>query len=284
MTTSLVTSMDDGAEPVTSMVSTHGSIPSSLIPTSLVEQLADALGNAETRLAAAPRITIQPVTMQQSLRVAQPATYINAESAPFLLDPPAAASPPMLTAETAQHWLDQHYTTPATEQPPIEMSYHHQDDHDHADLPRFFDRDRVSAGGAADALSGYPSPTRAQSLSPAIMAFGFVVGLAVILPTLWLVNADKIARVAQRSAPLALAAPLIAASAVATLVPAAAYEIAERSGAAPSEAERAELAVAALEDASRRLAVGDYIGARDRLRQAVLYGEDRARALLDTLE
>ena len=63
-----------------------------------------------------------------------------------------------------------------------------------------------------------------------------------------------------------------------------AYEIAERRGAEPSDAERGELAQAAFDAASRHLAVGDYVGARDLLRLASQYGEERARALLDALE
>ena len=243
----------------------NGADPARL-PSSLVAQLADALGTAEARCKVTPRITILPVTVTAPVKVAQSAAYINAESAPFLSDATPPANPPPF-------WRDQptrHVQSPT-------------DDHDDgADLPRFFDRKNSDDAQRRSIPARDPMPT----LSPLIAAFGFVVGLIVILPTLWLASADKLNQLSQNSPPLTLTAPTAPARQLATsqAPTVTAYEIAERSGAEPSDAERGELAQAAFDAASRHLAVGDYIGARDQLRLASHYGEELARVLLEALE
>ena len=260
------------------------------LPSALVAQLANALSAAEAHCAATPRIAVQAVPMPPPTRVTEPTPYINVESAPFLRDtyahgaaplqlppppPPPQPIPTLQTATAVEQWIAQARREPH----PLASDDDSRSDYvDGSDLPRFFDRNRRTA----ETLQRLTHP--AAALSPLTIACGFVVGLAVIVPSLWLVNADKIDELAKRSAPLALASPLMTASTAATFVPTSAYEIAERGGAAPTEAERSQLVQAAFDEASRRIAAGDYIGARDRLRQAVTFGEERARALLDALE
>jgi hypothetical protein len=149
--------------------------------------------------------------------------------------------------------------------------------HEALDLPRLFDRDRQAAL-AADAAVQRPTKRRKSSgstLSGSTMAFGFAIGLAVIAPTLWVSSAEKIEKIVERAgvAPTMLTPPMLTA---------AALEAGERA-VATTASSRTE-ADTAFEEASRRLAVGDFIGARDYLRRAVAAGEDRARALLDALE
>jgi hypothetical protein len=149
--------------------------------------------------------------------------------------------------------------------------------HEPLDLPRLFARDRHAAL-ATDAAVLRPTKGRnstSPTLSGSTMAFGFVIGLAVITPTLWVSSTDKIDKIMERSgalAPAMLAPPLLST---------AALEVGERALASPSRTGSPDVE---FEEASRRLAVGDFIGARDHLRRAVAAGEERARVLLDALE
>jgi hypothetical protein len=256
------------------------------LPAALVDQLADALGVAEARCAATQRMHVAPGATAQPVRLTEATPYVNAESAPFLRaafpSPHGAALSSLPAASAADQWMAQHgrqpqHATGASD----DTDPHHADPyHDDAlELPRFFERSQRPSP-----LLHSSTSTATATLSPPTMACGFVIGLAVIVPALWVLNVDKISDLAKHSAPLALTAPMLTASAVATLVPSAAYEIAERGGAAPTEAERSELAQAAFEEANRRIAAGDYIGARDKLQQAVDFGAERARALLDALD
>ena len=255
------------------------------LPETLVDQLADALGAAEARCAALQRAKMQPVSVSPFLRGAEPASFGNAETAPFLSD--GRAAPPSLPPSFSVPPARPEHAFPAsaatdgwTGQQACSGEHHHDAEHDsNIDLPRFFDRDRPSLQQLR-----VVSPGASSMLSGSSMALGFVIGLAVIAPMLWLSHAAKVTTLAKGTMPLGLAAPMLTASTVATLVPAAALEVGERGAAAPSAAEQAELGLAAFEEAGRRIAFGDYMGARDALRQAVALGEDRARALLDALE
>jgi hypothetical protein len=274
--------------------------PVTSMPPTLVEQLADALGAAEARCAER-RINIQPVTCQPSLRSVapyNPPSYINAESAPFLVQPrpfelgsfgalaqaPAMLPPPL---PIQPHIVDGFSPSCQTGPASYEQGDHRDDhwadpDHHHddaADLPRFFALDRE-----VPPHHSLSHAAASQKLSTATMAFGFLIGLALILPTMWLSDVGKVSIIAKRAAPSGnLTMPLMTASSVAPLVPAAAFEVAERGGRPPTEVERLELAEAAFLEASRRIAAGDYIGARDQLRRAITFGENRAQELLDAL-
>jgi hypothetical protein len=261
------------------------------VPPTLVEQLADALGAAEARCAE-QRINIQPISCQSSLRVAapySPPSYINTETAPFLVQPrsyfggsadgwaqaPEMMPPPLPHSSVVADGISSFNQMGSVPADPVD---HWAEPDDAADLPRCFAPSRTSVGHRV------PShPVAAQNFSAATMAVGFVIGLALILPTMWLSGAGKAPKRANAMAG-SLTMPLMTASSVASLVPAAAFEVAERGGKAPTEAERLELAEAAFLEASRRIAVGDYIGARDQLRRAIAFGEDRAQALLDALQ
>ena len=115
------------------------------------------------------------------------------------------------------------------------------------------------------------------------MGLGFAVGIAVIAPTLWLSSADDIAAIAVRSAPMTQTA-LAPTTPSRPFVPAAAFEVGELAAAPLTDAERIEQASLAFQEASRRIAIGDYLGARDHLRHAVALGEEHARSLLNALE
>jgi hypothetical protein len=253
------------------------------LPATLVDQLADALGAAEARCAAAQRVRILPVSVPPFLTGTQPGSFVNAETAPFLTEseaalphlPPSFTVPPALPghASSASDVIDGW-----TGEDTFSSQRRHDSEHDSSmDLPRFFDRERLSSQRLRAV-----SP-EASKLSASTMALGFVIGLAVIAPALWLTNASKLA-LAKRTVPLGLTAPLLTAAAVATLVPAAALEVGERGGAPPSEVQEIDMGLAAFEEAARLIASGDFMGARDALRQAVALGEDRARAMLDALE
>jgi hypothetical protein len=296
------------ALPVGSGSDAANSAASIVVPPTLVDQLADALGVAESRCAE-QRIRIQPVSCQPSLRVAapyMPPSFINAETAPFLVQagshdrsandrgpastlaellaqppsmqppqPPPLPSPSHADALSTLHvFSDPAYSRFAEPGPQTFDSEHD----DAADLPRFFDPGRQ----ALPRQVHQPS----QQLSAGTMALGFAIGLAVIAPTMWLASAEKISAASKRvtASAVGLTTPMLTASTVATLIPAAAFEVAERGGKEPTEAERLELAEVAFLEASRRIAAGDYIGARDQLRQALAFGEERARALLDGLQ
>jgi hypothetical protein len=282
------------------------SAASIVVPPTLVDQLADALGVAESRCAE-QRIRIQPVSCQPTRRVAapyMPPSFINAETAPFLvqgrshdgsandrgsasslaaslaqppsmqpLQPPPLPSPSHADALSSLHLISDPAYSRFAEPDPQAFDCEHDDA---ADLPRFFDPVRQ----ALPRQVVQPS----QPLSAATMALGFAIGLVLIAPAMWLATAEKISAASMRVTATSLTTPMLAASAVATLIPAAAFEVAERGGKEPTEAERLELAEAAFLEASRRIAAGDYIGARDQLRQALAFGEDRARALLDAMQ
>jgi hypothetical protein len=274
------------------------------MPPTLVEQLADALGAAEARCAE-QRINIQPINIQPSLRAAAPyipPSYINAETAPFLVQPrtfdssfvgvlaqaPAMLPPPTqlpVAADAVRAFSS--FGQPGSG--PAEPADHWAEQEDTADLPRFFAPDRQPMPRQLASMSG-----TTHNLSAATMALGFVIGLALILPAMWLASAGKNTNTSKRVTASAsgqtsnqtggLTMPLMTASSLSSLVPASAFEVAERGGKAPTELERLELAEAAFLEASRRIAVGDYIGARDQLRRAITFGEDRAQALLDALQ
>jgi hypothetical protein len=272
-----VTSASDVSSPVASNLP-----PTGTLPEMLVGQLADALGAAEARCA--QRVNIKPISVSPIHRGAEPSSFINAETAPFLTDTPflrdAGSAPSLLPPSFLVPPALPAHALPLSGAVEGWARYDEVEaEHDaNVDLPRFFDRDRPSSQNLRVA-----SPGAAPKLSIFTMALGFVIGLAVVAPTLWLSHTVQQA-VVLHGAPMGLQAPLLAASVVATLVPAAALEVGERGGAPPSEAEQAELGLAAFELAARLIANGDYMGARDALRQAVAFGEDRARAMLDALE
>jgi hypothetical protein len=99
-----------------------------------------------------------------------------------------------------------------------------------------------------------PSSGTASPLSGRTVALGFAMGLAVAGPITWV--AAQTSGLGGFTQPPTMISQL-----------------------APFEAPDA-----AFDEASRRLARGDYIGARDLLRHAVAAGEDRARALLNALD
>jgi hypothetical protein len=253
-------------------------LPESL-PATLADQLAHALGAAEARCAVAERLKSQRVSIPLHCEARQPPSFINAETAPFLTDAESGPShlPPSFLPPSAlpAHALDASGVV-GDWGGRGEMEFEHESN---LDLPRFFERDRQIPEKPPVAFAG-----SASGLSASTMALGFVIGLAVVAPTLWLSQGGGTAPIAHRGAAMGLTAPLLAASAVATLVPSAALEVGERGGAPPSPAEQAMLGSAAFELAAQLIGIGDYMGARDALRQAVAFGEERARDMLDALE
>ncbi len=296
-----------------------------VVPPTLVDRLADALGVAEARCAE-HRVQIQPISYQPSLRVAvpyMPPSFVNAETAPFLVHPvpqdkgphdrqwadastgflaqPPSMMPPPTPAlslfsarpsfsplpisapiytdafRSGQSFVDPGYSRFAE---PGRQAFD-ADQYDAADLPRFFDVDRHVSNSQMGARK-----RSSHQLSASTMAIGFAIGIAMMAPVMWVASNDKNSVASKRvtASATGLTTPMLAASTVATLVPSAAFEVAERGGKEPTDAERLELAEAAFFEASRRIAAGDYIGARDQLRQALSFGEDRARALLDALQ
>jgi hypothetical protein len=289
------------------MTTSLGPSPVNSIPPTLVEQLVDALGAAEARCAE-QRIKIYPVTCQPSLRAAAPylpPSYVNAETAPFLVhvgapDGGAAAGPVPDMLDLNMPDLDQSAShLPAFDRPlamvrpgpvdpvagwagasavdrsgePIDRWPEHDEP---SDLPRFFDPIRA----VPRQVPAAPQPT--PPLSAATMAVGFGIGLALILPAMLFANLDKLSVAAQRAD--ATVTSLTSGQITGSVVQASAFEIAERGAKAPTAVERLEQAEAAFIAAGRLIADGDYVGARDQLRQAILLGEDRARAWLDALQ
>jgi hypothetical protein len=137
--------------------------------------------------------------------------------------------------------------------------YVYGDGYDHGgdalDLPRLF-------APTPAAPKRRPGTRSASPLSGRTVALGFVIGLAV---------AGPITGVAalRPGWPDAVQPSVV----ISTLAPASTLTPAQDPD-----------GIAAFDEASLRLARGDYIGARDLLRRAVAAGEDRARMLLDALD
>jgi hypothetical protein len=230
----------------------------------LVDQLAGALSEAESRCLETLRLDLQAINGQA----------INVSTSP----PP----PPYITAEDAQEafaqrdfLVEQYFdalpiaSNPTSPWPDAFAPVDIDDDHFDA-LPRLFYRARPAKQQSPLVTPGW--------LSGTTMAFGFAIGLALTGPMLMVKFKDKGARIVQPAV-----AHMIDATLITALVPTSAAVDASEKLAAPT-AESADEAQAAFEEAGRLISIGDYIGARDYLRRAVAAGEERARALLKALD
>jgi hypothetical protein len=135
------------------------------------------------------------------------------------------------------------------------------------DLPRLFARTTAStkqqpqpSAFTRTATRRYPRSDR--TLSGRTVALGFAIGLAVAGPVTWVAASQT--HVRQNASLPDSGHPSALVSTLASL-------------------DGAD-GIAAFDEASRRIARGDYIGARDLLRRAVTAGEDRARMLLNALD
>jgi hypothetical protein len=144
---------------------------------------------------------------------------------------------------------------------------------DQDDLPRLFAPKPVRGqpvallprpGRPAIYQGGHASP-----LSGRTVALGFTIGLALAGPVTWVAALHSSVRGADRFVTASAAGP---SPIISTLAPAV------------DTASDTDGGIAAFDEAGRRIARGDYIGARDLLRRAVAAGEDRARALLNALD
>jgi hypothetical protein len=241
-----------------------GPLTGPLTAESLVNQLAGALHLPEPRRTAA----------RPFLAVLQaPSKHAGALQLPPSFNAPTFNAP---TSSTAAHKV----AAPAPDRDFLfEDFWSRQADTDafqhHDALPRLFYR----ASSERSALPAQRAQRPVQyPLAVKSMACGFAVGIAIAGPAMWL-SSDPNGRQAPSSITLqaTLAGPALLAAGTVSVG-------ANLTTTRPVSADAsADSALAAFEEAQRRIAAGDYIGARDFFRQAVDAGEDRAQAWLDAL-
>jgi hypothetical protein len=216
---------------------------------SLVDRLASALNLPDTRPPSRPFLAILQTPRQHAGAQQLPPSF---NAATFN----AAAPPGDRDFLIEDYWSRQQ----GADNPG------HRDAAYRDDLPRLFYRSPTAR--PVQPTRRHAKPVQ-YPLAAKSMACGFAIGIAMAGPALWLTSDQSGPGSSLQTEPMLLAGAPVAGNLTTVR--------------RVSTDASADSALAAFDEAQRRIAAGDYIGARDLLRRAAEAGQDRAQAWLDAL-